>query len=46
LVIVGEEVGVAGRWLTGVEYHGPELTQHKVIGVEPKGVEYRRPKST
>jgi hypothetical protein len=39
LIIVGEEVGIVGVWLTGVEYHGPESTRHKVIGVEPKGVD-------
>jgi hypothetical protein len=46
LVIVGEEVGVAGRWLTEVEYRGPESTRHRVIGVESEGAEYRRPKLT
>jgi hypothetical protein len=46
LVIVGEEVGIAGVWLTGVEYRGLESMQHKVIGIEPEGVEYREPKST
>jgi hypothetical protein len=45
-VIAGEEVGVAGRWLTGVECREPESTRHKVIGVEPEGAEYRGPKST
>jgi hypothetical protein len=39
LVIVGEEVGVAGVWLTGVEYLEPESTRHKVIDVELKGVD-------
>jgi hypothetical protein len=46
LVIVGEEVGVAGKWLAGVEYRGPKSTQHKVIDVELEGAEYRGPKST
>jgi hypothetical protein len=46
LIIVGEEVGVAGRWLTGDEYRGSESTQHKVIGVESEGAEYRGLKST
>jgi hypothetical protein len=45
LVVVGEEVGVAGVWLIGIEYRGLESTRHKVIGAEPKGVEYRGPKS-
>jgi hypothetical protein len=26
-------------WLIGVEYRGLESTRHKVIGVEPKGVD-------
>jgi hypothetical protein len=39
LVIVGEEVGVVGMWLIGVEYRGPESTRHKVIGVKLKGVD-------
>jgi hypothetical protein len=39
LVIVGEEVDVAGMWLTRVEYRGLVLMRHKVIGVEPKGVD-------
>jgi hypothetical protein len=39
LIIVGDEVGVADVWLTGVEYRGPESTQHEVIGVEPEYVE-------
>jgi hypothetical protein len=43
LIIVGEEVGVAGMWLTAVEYHGPESTRHEIIGVE---TEYVKPEST
>jgi hypothetical protein len=39
LIIVGDEVGVADVWLTGVEYRGVESTQHEVIGVEPEYVE-------
>jgi hypothetical protein len=39
LVIVGKEFDVAGVWLTGVEYHRPESTQHKVIGIELKDVD-------
>jgi hypothetical protein len=39
LIIVGEEVGVAGVWLTGIEYRGSKSTRHKVISVEPKGVD-------
>jgi hypothetical protein len=43
LIIIGEEVDVAGMWLTGVEYRGPESTRYGVIGVEP---EYVEPEST
>jgi hypothetical protein len=43
LIIVGNEVGVADVWLTGVEYRGPESTQDEVIGVEP---EYAEPDSS
>jgi hypothetical protein len=38
LVIIVEEVGVVGIWLTGVEYHGLESTRRKVIGVKPEYV--------
>jgi hypothetical protein len=40
LVIIGEEVGVAGRWLTGVKYRGLESTRHKVIDVKLEGAKY------
>jgi hypothetical protein len=39
LVIVGEEVDIAGVWLTGVKYHRPESTRHKVIDIELKDVD-------
>jgi hypothetical protein len=38
LVVVGEEVGIAIMWMTGLEHHKMESTQRKVIGVRPEGI--------
>jgi hypothetical protein len=38
LVVVGEEVGITGVWMTGVEHRGLESTRRKVIGVESEGI--------
>jgi hypothetical protein len=38
LVIMGEEVGITGVWMTGVEHCGLESTRRKVISVESEGI--------